>query len=172
MKVKKMSDYNISEISFLSRSALQVFEERACNLMATFDADAVYNAIASLMRLEGIPEDLKANFSLDSLLLVTQRAFLTLLDRGALDSLVRFKVGPDSLAQQELDAMNLSVNGTTPDTTTTSNASTPTDTPEQLLEALVIKDWQALPAAEIRKKKATIAGYATAIERACESGQI
>ena len=116
--IKKMSEYNISEISFLSRSALEVFEQRACNLMATFDADAVYNAIASLMRLEGIPEDVKANFCLDSLLLVTQRAFLTLLNRGGLDSLVRFPVGPDSLAQQELDAMNLAVNGNSiPDAT-------------------------------------------------------
>jgi hypothetical protein len=169
--IKKMSDYNISEINFLSRSALEIFEQRAANLLASLDATSVYTAIATFMRLEGIPENVKANFNLDSLLKTTQRAFLTLLQRKALDSFVRFPISPEG--QEELDRMNAEAYDTGADADNSTPTSTaPSATPEQLLEALVVEDWRTLPAADIRKKKATVPGYAAAVERVVESGQI
>jgi hypothetical protein len=149
MKVKKISDYTPAEVGFLSRSTLEAFEDQNANLMATMDATAVYTAIASFLRIEGL-EEIKDNFDLKSLLRITQRAFLTLLNRGALDSFNRFPEGPGSLAQQELDAMNLAVNGEALIPDATGDSSTKDLTPDPIAECAT--DFHVLGSKDFKQK--------------------
>lgn len=93
-----------------SDESLEMFEKKYPNVLAMFDAQAVYSAIASYIKIEGLPEDVKADFSEISLCKFTEEAFLTLLKRGVLDQFLAFK-REDKLppeVDRELDQMEVS----------------------------------------------------------------
>lgn len=93
-----------------SDEALEMFEKKYPNVLAMFDAQSIYTAIASYIRIEGFPESVKADFSEISLCKFTEQAFLTLLKRGVLDQFLAFK-RDDQLppeVEKELDKMEIS----------------------------------------------------------------
>lgn len=90
--------------SIISNDALEFFEQQYPNLLVCFDTGAVYSAIASYFRVEGLSEVMKDDFTPGTLCKETEQAFLTLLRRGALDHLAKIKPLP-ALAQEELDEM-------------------------------------------------------------------
>jgi hypothetical protein len=177
MKIKKkmsVSSYTQQELTTLGKVASEMFEDRVKNLISCFDATQVYNAMAALVRLNGLTDELKENFTVSTLCRATCENFLTLLSRGALDTFLRFPI--TQIAQEELDKLAAEFgHGQTsvPDATGDSSSdTTPAPTAEELLAKQVVQDWNSLPAADIRKKRTNIPGYAAAVENAVAAGHI
>jgi hypothetical protein len=105
---------NITEVGpklkeVIAIESADLFESRWPNLLVCFSTGDVFSAIASYLRIEGLPQSVKDDFSCPTLCKATEGAFLTLLKRGALDEFVRVNPLPPA-AQAELDAMSGVIN--------------------------------------------------------------
>jgi hypothetical protein len=106
----KLSELDSSLKEIVSETAADLFEKRYPNVLAMFDANPVYSAIASYIRIEGLPEAVKDDFTPNTVVKFTEKAFLELLRRNALDQFVRIKfdTGLPPEVEKELDAMEIS----------------------------------------------------------------
>jgi hypothetical protein len=68
------------------------FDKTYSDLVVCFDVDRLYHLIGDEIRISGLPEEVKKNFSIKSLVLETEKAFVRLLDRGALTPIQRFGI--------------------------------------------------------------------------------
>src|SRR5258706_11455163 len=89
----------------IATESAELFETRWPNLLACFSAGDVFYAIGSYLQIEGLPTEVRDDYSCNTVCKCTEDAFVTLLKRGALDEFVRVNPLPPA-AQQELDRMS------------------------------------------------------------------
>jgi hypothetical protein len=88
--------------------ASALFDKTYSDLLVCFDVDRLYHLIGDEIRISGLPEDVKKNFSVQSLVQETEKAFVRLLERGALSSIQRF--GLTDEAQKQIEDMKARAN--------------------------------------------------------------
>jgi hypothetical protein len=101
----KMESLDSKWRGIISSEGAELFESRYPNLLVCYDVGAVFTAIGSYFRLEGLPESVTEDFSPDTIAKATADAFLILLNRGALDGFLRMDPIPQA-AQDELNKMS------------------------------------------------------------------
>jgi hypothetical protein len=90
-------------IDIVAKRAATVFEETYPNLLACFDVESVFSAIASVFRLDGGPTG--DAFNVPNVVIATEEAFKKLLMRGALNEFQRVPPPIPEAAQRELDKL-------------------------------------------------------------------
>jgi hypothetical protein len=88
----------------IATESAELFETRWPNLLSCFSAGDVFYAIGSYLQIEGLPQEVRDDYSCATVCKATEDAFVTLLKRGALDGFVRVNPLPPA-AQNELDTM-------------------------------------------------------------------
>lgn len=88
----------------VSSESAELFETRWPNLLVCFSVGDIFSTLGDYFRVEGLPQEVQGDFSCATLCKATEDAFLTLLNRGALDAFVRVTPLPPA-AQEELDRM-------------------------------------------------------------------
>jgi len=87
------------DIAEVSSDASELFERLYADLIACFDSNEFWKAMAAEAKTAGLSEHVCQNFTLQNLLLEAEKHFLALLDRGALTGLQRFGLTEESKAQ-------------------------------------------------------------------------
>jgi len=88
--------------------ASALFDKTYSDLVVCFDVDRLYHLIGDEIRISGLPEEVKKNFSIQSLVLETEKAFVRLLDRGALTPIQRFGITHE--AEEQIEDMRAKAN--------------------------------------------------------------
>jgi hypothetical protein len=90
--------------SIIATEAAETFELRWPSLLVCFSVSDVFFTIGEYFKLEGLPKEVRDDYSIAKLVAATESAFLELLKRGALRDFVRVSPLPEP-AQAELDKM-------------------------------------------------------------------
>lgn len=88
----------------ISSEAEECFTAKYADLLVCFDTTELVGAIKSYFELDGLPDYVANDFSVPTICRAMEQAFLTLLQRSALDSFVRLSPLPEA-AQEQLDQM-------------------------------------------------------------------
>lgn len=163
-----LKELNVQWRKITSDESLEMFEKRYPNVLAMFDAQAVYSAIASFINIEGLPEDVKADFSEISLCKFTEQAFLTLLKRGVLDQFLAFK-RDDQLppeVEKELDKMEISAGFKTAPPVVDPNAA------HNAALDQCVKDYRSMDGAHFKMKYMNLPSQRAIFDAAIAAGRI
>src|SRR4029077_20802794 len=96
--------YDAKWRQIFAEESAECFESRYPNLLACFDVGRVFNAIGNVLKIDGLPDFVREDYSIETIVKATEEAFLALLKRGALDGFIRVTPLPEA-AQKELDSM-------------------------------------------------------------------
>jgi len=96
-----------TRIEEISTTASREFDRLYANFIACFDSDKFWEILGDEIRIAGLSEETKKNFSVQNLLKDTERACLALLERNAFNSVQRF--GLTTEAEEEINKLKAAV---------------------------------------------------------------
>jgi len=87
------------DIAEVSSDASELFERLYADLIACFDTNEFWKAMAAEAKTSGLSDHLRSNFTVQNMLLEIETHFLSLLDRGAFTGLQKFGLTKEAKAQ-------------------------------------------------------------------------
>jgi hypothetical protein len=101
---------NDAQIKEVSQKASKEFDRLYANFIACFDSAKFWETLGDEIRIAGLSEQTKKNFSVANLMKDTEGAALALLERGAFNSVQRF--GLTTEAEEEINKLKAAVHPT------------------------------------------------------------
>ncbi len=162
---------NDTQITEASNKASKEFDRAYANLVACFDSEEFWVILGDEVRIAGLSEQTKKNFSVQNLFKDTERACFSLIERGAFNSIQKF--GLTKEAEEEISKMESAVRSIprgSVDTRGRANETQNTAKPEpsSRWSNLTQEQLDAMPARQSRELYKADAGFRAAFDRLAE----